>query len=191
MCPSRGAEAWLAADAQLQTFETAGKTRLLDTVQILRSPQVTALIPNAAKLHDEAREIIWILSRLSDTFEPLLELRKDCATLEVLLHYRRSQPAADNVTAALENLSTGIQERVNAIQELTAQIRYPFHHATEQVMVSEYARNKEYQADPFELTLREGKSHTEKLLNLHSRLLGNLVLICETVEGILTADERG
>ena len=177
-------EAWQAADAQLQMFETAGKSRLLDTVQLLRSPQMTALIPNAVKLHDEAREIIWILSRLSDTFEPLLELRKDCATLEVLLRYRRSQPAADNVTMALENLGTGIQERVNAIQEQNAQIRYPFHHATEQVMVSEYARNKEYQADPFELALREGKSHTEKLLNLHIRLLGNLIMICEKVDRV-------
>jgi hypothetical protein len=151
-------------------------------VQMLRLPSVATLIPNATKFQDEAREMIWVLSRLENSFAPLLELRRDCDTLKILLQYRRDQLVADNVTPVLESLCTGIQERVNVLQEQTAQMRYPFHHATEEVMVNAYARNKEYHADQFELTLREGRSHVEKLFDLYCRLLGNLVVICETVE---------
>jgi Zn-dependent protease with chaperone function len=171
-----------AADAILQPFEAAGKARLTDTVQLLRLPAVAALVPDAVKLQDEARQMIWVLSRLENSFAPLQELRRDCDTLEILLQYRRDQPVADNVTPVLESLCTGIQDRVNTLQEQTAQMRYPFHHATEEVMVNAYARNKEYHADPFELALREGRSHVEKLSDLYCRLLGKLVVICETVE---------
>jgi hypothetical protein len=171
-----------SADAALAEFESYGKTRLANSVQLLRFPEYAAQIPNAAKLQDEARAMIWVLSRLGEVFEPLLELRKLAAALEIVLAYRQTQPAAENVAAVIECLCTEIQERVNVLQEKTAQIRYPFHHATEQVMVSEYARNKNYHADPVELALREGKSHSEKLLNLYVRLLAKLVLIGEEVE---------
>jgi len=171
-----------AADRVLRAFETAGQCRLADALQLLRLPQVAAKIPNAAQWQDEAREMIFVLSRLGDFFTPLIELREDCGALEVLLRYRRSQPAADNLAAVLEHLATGIQERVNVIQEQARQMRYPFHHAAEQVLVSEYARNKEYHADPFELVLREGRSHVDKLLDLYCRVLSRLVTICEEVE---------
>jgi type VI protein secretion system component VasK len=100
------------------------------------------------------------------------------------LSYRRSQTTAGNATATLENLCAGIQERVNAINEQAAQMRHPFAGATERALVSDYARNKEYHADAFELALREGRSYSEKLLNLYCRALARLVTICETVERI-------
>jgi hypothetical protein len=177
-------ESLRAADAVLRTFETAAQGRLTNAVQLLRLPQVAAKIPNAAKLQDEAREMIFVLSRLGDFFELLLELREDCAVLEVLLLHRRSQPGADNLGAVLDSLATGIQERVNAIQEHARQVRYPFPDATEQTLLSDYARNKEYHADPFELALREGRSHFEKLSNLYCRILSRLVMICEEVERV-------
>jgi hypothetical protein len=178
-------EAWKASQVALplvEGFEALGVGRLLNTVQWLSTPQAARKIREAEELHAEAREILWMLSRLADLLGPLRDLAADCATLEVLLEYRRQQPAADNAAVALETVATGIQERVNALQEATAQLRYPFEHAAGAVMVSEYARNKEYHADPLEMALREGRSHAEKLPNLYIRLLGNLVLICEGVE---------
>jgi Zn-dependent protease with chaperone function len=171
-----------ARGAELRAYQALGAARLSGIVQLLSAPQMAERIPNAAKRQAEAREIIWVLSRLGELLEPLQELRTDSAMLELLLRYGREQPAAENVAAALENLSTGIQERVNLLQEQTAQIRYPYPHAMGEIMVSEYARNKDYHANPFELAAREGKSHAEKLLDLYARLLGNLILICEFVE---------
>ena len=153
-----------AAAAKLDLFEAAGKLRLVDAVQLLPLPYVASQIPEAVKLQDEAREMIHVLARLGEMFEPMLELRRDCATLEVLLRYRRSQPAADNAAAALENLCVEIQERVNAIQQHIGQMRYPFDHATEQVMIGEFVRNKEYHADAMERLLREGRSHAGEIL---------------------------
>lgn len=177
-----------AANVQLQPFENLGKARLHNTIQLLCQPQYAALVPNAKKLHEQAKDILWVLTRLGFALELLPDLREECAKLEAVLHYRRAQPSADNLTASLENLSTSIQDRVNAVQQRISQIRYPFHHATEQVMVSEYARNKEYHADPHELILREGQSHLEKLLDLHVRLLANLITICNEVESRLAAE---
>jgi hypothetical protein len=112
----------------------------------------------------------------------LLELRKDCAALDTLLQYRRRKLSADNLAATLDELSAGIQERINSIQQQTESIRYPFEHPAGQIFVSQYFRNTEYHADPFELILREGNSHVEKSVALHQRLLGGLVAICEEVE---------
>jgi Zn-dependent protease with chaperone function len=178
-------EARNAAEAGLEEFRQAGRTRIMNTVQLLRSPNVAATMPNASQLQDQAREMIFVLSRSGELFELLLELRRECAMLDVLLRYRREQPSADNITTALENACTGIQDRVNRLQELTSQIRYPFPHTTEQILVSQYVRNKEYHADPFEMALREGRSHVEKLLDLYCRALANLIAICETVEQVV------
>ena len=155
-------------------------------MQLLLLCQSTTVIPDCRRLAEEARQLVWVLSRLAPVFEPLLELRKDCAALDALLRYRRRQHSADNVTPALEDLCAGIQERVNAIQQLTGQIRYPFEHAAGQVMVSQYLRNTEYHADPFELVLVACNCHVSKSMVLHQRLLALLVLICEQEQSVLS-----
>ncbi|MDB6065463.1 MAG: Peptidase Ste24p [Pedosphaera sp.] len=170
------------AGQELQAFEQAARKRLTDALQLIRRPQSAAVIPNAVQLQDEATQMIWVLSRMDGVFESLAEMRKDCAALEIVLEYRRNQPFADNLTTTLENLCTGLQQRINQIQQQTARIRYPFQHATENVFVSEYARNKEYRPDPMELTLLEGRSHIEKLHALYHRVLSRLVAIAEQVE---------
>ncbi|MDB6065061.1 MAG: heat shock protein HtpX [Pedosphaera sp.] len=171
-----------AAGEGLRAFEQAAKTRLIDALQLIRRPQSAAVISNSAQLQDEATQLIFVLSRMDGVLEPLAEMRKDCAALETVLEHRQNQPFADNVTATLENLCTSLQQRINQIQQLTARIRYPFQHASENVFVSEYARNKEYRPDPIELTLLEGRVHVEKLNALYQRLLGRLVVIAEQVE---------
>lgn len=176
------AEALRAANAGMFPFEDAARTRLGDTIQLLRLCQAITLIPDARRLDDEARQWVWVLSRLETVFEPLLELRKDCAALDMLLQYRRRQPSADNLAATLENLCADIQERVNAIQQLTESTRYPFAHPAGEIFVSQYLRNTEFCPDPFELALREGNRHVEKAIALHQRLLTALVAICENVE---------
>lgn len=171
-----------SAGSTLKEFEDTAKARLLNAMQLLRLPQFSVKIPDATHLQAEAKEMLFVLSRLADVFGPLLELRGLSAALEAVLLYKRQQNSADNLTAILENLSTAIQDRVNLIQDRTAQLRYPFHHANEQVMVSEYARNKDYHSGRHELALREAESHVEKLLNLHVRVLAKLIVIAEEVE---------
>jgi hypothetical protein len=169
--PARN-EAWQrlqAIGAELQPFDDASMTRLTDSLQLLRLPQMISAIPKAVQLRDEAKELVWVLSRMGKVFGPLLELRRDCSALEVLLHFRRNQQPADNLTFTLDNLCAGIREKMGRIELHTSRIRYPFHHTTEQVFVSGYARNKEYHADPAELVLREGKNQTEKLIALYYR----------------------
>jgi Zn-dependent protease with chaperone function len=179
-------QAFDAAGAGLQAFEEAGKARLTATLQLLGLPLTATPIPNAVQLQEEARQMIWTLTRLGDAFGLLLEIRRDCEALETLLRYRAEGQRAENLTATLANLCTGIEQRVDQVQQKLTQMRYPFQHTTEQVFINEYARNKEYHPDPFELVLREGQSHTEKLIALYYRLLSNLILIAEQVEKSIT-----
>jgi Zn-dependent protease with chaperone function len=174
-----------SAKTSLQPFQCAAKTRLAGAIQLLRLPHCAAQIPGAPKLQEEAQAMIWVLSRLEPVFEPLLDLRRLSATMQALLVNRTRQPAAENVRPVLENLCMEIQERVNLIQEKTSQIRYPFLHAKEQLMVNEYARSKDYHSDASESALGEAQSHTDKLFKLHTRLLANLVVIAEEVEARL------
>jgi hypothetical protein len=179
------ADAWQrlqTAEATLKQFEESARTRLADAIQLLRLPQVITPLPEAPQLREEARNMIWVLSRLDDVFPVLLELRRDCAALEALLRYRGEGHAADNLAFTFENLGIAMQERINQIQEKTSQIRYPFHHGDGEVFVSTHARNKEYHSDPMELALREGTSPVEKLIALYYRLLSRLVSIAEEVE---------
>jgi Zn-dependent protease with chaperone function len=178
------AEAWEAqqeALAGLQPFENAGKARLANALRLLRLP-AAGRVPNAAQLQDEAREMIWVLARLGEVFEGLLQLRKDSAALEALLQRRRNRESADNLEPVLENLCAGLQENINQIQQKLSYVRHPFQRAAEQVTVSDYARNKEYDPDRFEQVLREGRSHCEKLFALHDRLAARLIAIGEQAE---------
>ena len=176
------------AAAALEPFDTAARARLTDAIQLLSVPQIIRPIPEAPRLRDEARELLWTLSRLTGIFPTLLELRRDCAALAVLLQYRASGQPADNLAFTLETLCTGIQERVNQIQEHTSRVRHPFPQTAEPALLNEHLRNKEYHADPAELTLREGTSHVEKITALYWRLLGALVIIAERVESSLAPE---
>ena len=60
------------ANAALFHFEEAGRTRLADTVQVLHLCQSTTVIPDVRRLGEEARQLVWVLSRLAPVFEPLL-----------------------------------------------------------------------------------------------------------------------
>ncbi len=174
-------EARDVAGAGIREFEDAGRDQLIDALQLLRIPQVAATIPGAAQLREEATQMVWTLSRLGEVFEPLLELRRDCAALDLLLRVRQEHQPADNLAPALEDLCAEMQERINLIQEKTASMRYPFQHTTEQIFVNQYAKNTEHHPDPFELVLREGRSHTEKLIALYYRVLSNLIRIATKV----------
>jgi Zn-dependent protease with chaperone function len=179
---SAARETFEAAGGKLKEFEEAGRTRLTDAIQLLRLPDFGATIPQAAQFQETSREMIYALARLGEVFAPLLEVRRECAALEIILRYRERGERGDHLTASLDRLTTQLRGRIELIQQTTAQIRYPFHHTTERIFVSEYARNKEYHPDPYELVLREGRSHTHKLIALYYRLLGSLVLIAEEVE---------
>ncbi|MDB6125944.1 MAG: Peptidase Ste24p [Pedosphaera sp.] len=178
---SQAHNAFAQAAAALQPFSEAGKTRLGDALNLLRLPHGKTHVPSAVELQEEAKQISWTLARVGGIWDLLFETRKDCAALEILLHYRQ-QGSADNLQNTIENLCTGIQERVNQIQLKMSLVRYPYQHTTADVFVSEYARNKEYHPDPFQLVLKEGQSHIEKLIALYCRLLSNLITISEAVE---------
>ncbi len=122
---AQAAQSSQAAGEVLEPFEAAARTRLADAIQLLSVPQIIGPIPEAPRLRDEAKEMLWTLSRFAEVFPALLELRRDCAALETLLQYRASGQPADNLAFTLETLCTGIQERVNQIQESTNRVRHP------------------------------------------------------------------
>ena len=172
---------------KLKPFFQAGQLRLSSAVHLLVHPRIARHVPNAGRLQDDTRELIWVLARMEGSLALLPALQEDCAILEMLLRYRTEQPGHSTLNSLLLTLCENIQKTVDRIQSETCHIRYPFRHATEQVLVGEYARNKDYHPDPLEQVRREGQSHVDKIGALHQRILATLVLLAETVERQLPA----
>jgi len=170
-----------AANAALRPFEEAARARLTEAVRLAPLSLAVTGIPDAPRLEERAREWAWALSRLEPVFEVMLGLRQDCASLEILLDYRRRGPA-DNLSMAMDNLCAAMQERINVMQNGTASIRYPFEHSAGAILVSQHLRNTTYHSDPAEQMLKEARSHVEKCVALHQRLLAGLAGICEIAE---------
>ena len=179
---TEAARALQSAAAALQSFDDLAKVRLSHALQMLRLPQFAASLPESVQLKDHAKEMVFVLSRMPEVHKSLLELRTDCFALDALLRYRRQHGSADNLVQTIEAVIGSLQSRIKEIQQVTGQIRYPFTHTVHDAFVSDFARNKEYVADPQEAVLREASSHIEKLFALHERLLSNLVQIAEKVE---------
>jgi hypothetical protein len=176
------------AAGRMGEFRKAGRIRLSDAIQLLRLSEFGNALPDAAQFQEASRELVYTLSCMAEIFAALLELRWECASLDIILRYRERGERGDHLTGSLDQLARQIRSRVDLIQQKIGQVRYPFHSSTERVLIGEYVRNKEYHPDPYELVLREGRSHIGRLFALYHRLLGALVTIAEDVERTMVGD---
>ena len=172
------------AGAQLTPFEEIAKRGLLSALQLLRLPQMARHLENSVQLQDDTEEMLWFLGQLSDLFDRVLQIRSDCAVMQRLCFCRDAYAGVESFTRKLDELSASIGANVNAIQEKTSSMRYPFPQGANTLFVGAYLKNKEFHPDPIEMALREGTSHFEQIIALYYRALAKLVSVAEQVEAI-------
>ncbi|HWX23046.1 MAG TPA: M48 family metallopeptidase [Candidatus Binatia bacterium] len=171
--------------SQLQPYEAAGRLRLMTALSLLRTPDVALGLSNTQQLQEEALDLLHVAGKLNVVFPLLLELRGEFAIQEALFGLpdgARPVPAHGVLTDSIAR-ANGFLAR---IQEQLGSTGYPFEQAKGPSTLVEYARAKEYEADPVRMTHKEVASHLEMLLALYFRLLGRLVAIASQVEAQLS-----
>lgn len=179
---SRALQDLQVSDHALKEYEETVHTRLATAIQLLRLASFAATFPEARLLQEHIKNMVFVQARLASCLPELFELRLKAFALDAVIRHRLQNGPGDNLSQAFESLSGELLAEVKKIQKLTGQIRYPFDHAVEDAFVSDFAKNKEYVADPHEAALREGACHVERLLALQERILANIIEVCEKVE---------
>jgi hypothetical protein len=149
-------------------------------LQLLRTPEGARKIPDARELHDEARDLMHVFAVLSAAFPPLLRLRQEYAKLQALLPLR--QNSSDLLDLALQNEASVARTLLAEIHQALGATAYPFSHAKGHVSLIDFARSKEYEADPLLMVSKESESHLQMLFALYFQLLGRLTEIASQVE---------
>jgi hypothetical protein len=138
-------------------------------------------IQNTVQLQDEVLDLLHICGKLSVAFPNLLSLRKDFTVIQTLLE-ARSQPGSELVDAILQETVRQANERIANVHSALGAAAYPFPHPKGHVSLVDYARAKQYDADPARMTALEIQSHLQMLFAVYHRLVGRLIEIALLVE---------
>jgi Zn-dependent protease with chaperone function len=179
-----------AAQEQLgravEPFDQAAGARLLTALSLLRTPEVTAVMPNTQQLQDEVIDLLHVFGRLGAVFPSLLELRREFAGLQTLLD-ARPQNNSELMDAAVSDLTRRVNEHLARIRAALGSVAYPFEHVKGRITIADYAQGKTYDPDPALMAASGARSHLEMLFALYHRVLGRLIAIATEVEQHLEA----
>ena len=175
---------WNRLAQEIAPFEQAAKTRLLAALNMLRVPSVASRIANTQALRDEIHDLLHVFGKVSAAYPDLLELRREYSILQALLG-AGSAPGSSFQYVALSDSAGRCSSLVGRIHAALGSAAYPFAGAAEQVTVVEYARAKEFDADPGRMAEHEARSHIEKLFALYYRRLARLAALASQVEAEL------
>jgi hypothetical protein len=167
----------------LQPFAEAARQRLLAALSLLRAPGGGAGLAKAQPLqvHEEVLDLLHVLENLGAAFPALLELRQTFAQLQALLG-ARDRASSPFLQTAISELAQTTAERLSQIQATLGATAYPFDHTEGRFSLVDYARAKEYDAEPARMTWLEAQSHLRMLFAVYYRVLGRLVAIARQSE---------
>jgi hypothetical protein len=150
----------------------------------LRSPVAASFLPNSEQLQDEVNDLLHVFAKLNSTFPTLLELRKELASLQILLRVR-GQRGSELLEYTLADCTARSEQGLKEIHKAFGSTGYPFEHPKGHISIVDYARAKQYDADPVRMIQIEISSHLQTLFALYYRILGRLVSIALEVEAVL------
>jgi Zn-dependent protease with chaperone function len=174
-------ETWSRLSSQVEIFENAARDRLLIPLSLLRSLAVASNLANTEQLNEEVQVLLHVFAALRSAFPPLLELRKHLAQLQSLLPHR-AQSRSDFLEIVISNVVTRAQGFIKEVQTALGSVSYPFSHARGNVTLIDFARSKEYAADPALMICKEAESHLQMLFALYYQTLGRLITIATQVD---------
>ena len=179
---------WNRLAGQAESFEKPARDRLLIPLSLLRSLAVASTLPNTERLNEEVQDLLHVFAALRAAFPPLLELRRQFARLQALLPHR-AQCRSDFLETVIANEAAKARTLLAEIHHTLGSTSYPFAHVRGTVTLIDFARSKEYAADPAQMICREAESHIQMLFALYFQLLGRLVMIASLVDQHLENNE--
>jgi hypothetical protein len=175
---------WERLAGQIEPFEKAAKERLLILLSLLRTPAMAACLEHTQQLQEEVHDLIHVFAALSFAFPPLLLLRQQFAKLQALLPHRTSG-VSELFDAVLQNEAAEARRLLEEVQKALGATAYPFKHVKHNISMVDFARTKEFAADPVLMALKETESHLQMLFAVYFQLLGRLTAIASQVESQL------
>jgi hypothetical protein len=151
-------------------------------LQLLRTPAVAAAIPHTQRIQDVVTGLLHVLARLTAAFPALLELRREFSVLQTLLELRQQGGSAPDVEPTLQASAERARAGMTQIQQALGTASHPFSPDTDSLPLADYARTKEFDADPARMVAHDASSHLEMLFALYHQVLARLVAIARQVE---------
>ena len=167
-------------------FDQAASARLLTALSLVRTPEVTAVMPNTQQLQDEVIDLLHVFGRLGAVFPNLLELRREFARLQTLLD-ARAQNNSELMDAAVSDSTQRANDLLAQIRTALGSVAYPFEHLKGHITIADYAQGKTFDPDPADMAASGAQSYLELLFALYHRVLGRLIAIATQVEQHLEA----
>jgi hypothetical protein len=173
--------------AALDAFEQVIVRRLSLALGLLEHEAVAKRMEDPEAWRGEARALYPVAAFLVGRVWPkLMPLARDrIALLSVLQHYQGNEQNERLVNAILR----GGRDLHDRLQELAAalggEMLYPFDHAAGEVTLKAFALPSIPDAGAIGELIETAEAALDRLLPLHSRLLGRLTLAAEAVETAL------
>ena len=169
-----------AAEA-IEPLEEIALGRLMAALSLLRTPAMASEISNTQQLQDEVTDLLHVMGKLSVAFPELMRARQTYAVLSALLG-ARGHSQGMSVEEAIADRTRQMTEELVKIHAAFGSAQYPFdppeHHRT----IVDYARAKQYDADPARMACKEAESHLQGIVALYHRLLARFVEVATLVE---------
>jgi hypothetical protein len=127
-----------------------------------------------------------VFARLGQAFGPLQDLRRKFSALAAAISACNEETRRTNrlqaAEARINELAPQIKVVLKAIQTAIEETAYPFHHAREDLTLTEFAKNDIAATHKTEALCNDCTCHLSRLLPLYQRVLGRLAFIALQVE---------
>jgi hypothetical protein len=170
----------------LERFEKNAATRIDCALQLLNEQSLAEKLSNADALRREARQLRIVFARLGQAFGPLQDLRQKFSALAAAISACNEETRRTNrlqaAEARINELAPQIKVVLKEIQTAIEETAYPFHHAREDLTLTEFAKNDIAATHKTEALCNDCTCHLSRLLPLYQRVLGRLAFIALQVE---------
>ncbi len=174
-----GVEAALA-ESRLQV--TKHREALAEPLAATRARLVTALrayflkplpIGLDAAVADEVERLVRIVGHIGDLAEIIPRLRNSVAACGLLLRSRPEQ-ISTGYLSVLRRMGTDIANDARVVTGKLCRLEYPFGHAREHVLLSDFLSESGAHADESVEAYLRGQAVLDRLLTLYHRIMGRL-----------------
>jgi Zn-dependent protease with chaperone function len=137
----------------------------------------------------EMVELRRLLAAVGAEIPGLHETGSRLRALVMLAQSRPNHPNPGIVDHEIAALAKELEDRTNGIQQRLTAFRYPFPHAKGELSIAEFARPEKHDPANLQSILENSQTQVDRLLNLHYRLVGCLLVHADRVESRLPSGE--
>ena len=177
-------------DEALSVRESATIRRIHAALSLLESDALAEVVPDGGVWREEIRALYPVARHVGKTVLPALAAEHEAhqALLAVLSKWTGNEQNS-KFHNAIRRATKALSERLEELKwKLGDSLAYPFDHAGGIVSLGQYALPRVPSADDIDGTLEVAGSVVAKLIPLHMRMVGRLMLAAEEVEKVLGLD---